>query len=249
MNALAPTRLTKPEQDALVVANLPLVRHIASQFHGRVDFDDLVGWGYVGIVRAAADYSPERGIKFSSYAGWWIRAFMLRAIADDMGMSSNGRYRKVFFGLRRAIADLEATGADASDEAVAAKIGVDVVAVQMLRAHLIMGEVRLDARKIHDRDDEAAVDHLLLRYGLVAGDNPEAFAIAHNEHVNRVARIRIAMRGMNHREREVVQRRHLVDDPETLQEIGTDWGVSRERVRQIEVKALRKLKRGMERLK
>lgn len=249
MNDPARVPLSKAEQDALVVKNMPLVHHYAKQAHNSLEYEDRVSEGALGLIRAAADFDPANGCSFGTYASWWIKAFIFRAVNNNLGARSS-RTAKIYTGLRRVIHEAELLGIEPSNEYVAKRLDVTADMVAKIRGHVLMGMVRIDSMGMErKRSEEQGGDYWLTRFGLVNYDSPELHAIDRNEQATKAASIRIVMRGLKHREREVVMRRYLCDEGETLQEIGTDWGVSRERVRQVEADALAKIRRGLERLR
>lgn len=218
--------------------NVRLVIHNAKRFSRRLSggltFEDLVQEGYFGLARAVEKFDPSKGFKFSTYATWWIRQSMERAIADKgRTIRVPVHYHEQIAALWRAEQTIVAEGGEPTIEAVASLMGVSPKRV---------AEVRRIA--LHPSSLDAPVEE----GGATRGDFIGDMAIPPVEQQIEAAAIREAvaemlLEGLNDRERLVVQRRFGLGghEPETLETIGKDLGVTRERIRQIESKALKKL--------
>jgi RNA polymerase sigma-32 factor len=229
--ALAAVRIRKPkpaEVDRLVRSAMPLVWDFARKMKG-APLDELVAAGNEGLVRAAHRFSAKHGVKFSTYAAHWIRAMMYKVI--ERGVDGNPittrQRRTAFYGLARAH---RALGVDATSAEVAKFLGVEEKDVESIKSRL----VSLDAVVDHGgddlvmglRDDSRRPDRLL-----------EAAQDDHQMHAS-VAR---ALGCLLPRERNVILKRFLREEPKTLQEIADETGVSRERIRQLQARALKRM--------
>lgn len=239
----APVPLPLSEQHRLIVGNQGLVYHIAQQIGGSLPIDERVSYGNWGMVIAARKYDPLRAVQFSTYASHWIRAYIYKGIMREMGVPDTNNGRKLFFGLRKAVRDIEQAGHDATDARVAMRLGMQEDKVSELRARIQQTDSHFDG--IGD-DGETRDAHDGGFLGLVADDNPEDAAIALNDAAKSVDRVAELLRALTPKEREVIVRRFLNEQCETLKEIGDSWGQSREWVRQIEAIALRKMRMRME---
>lgn len=230
--------------DALVEAHLPLVLHLANRLRGYgVSREELIGEGNVGLLRAL-DKFELRGVRFKTYATYWVRAYMLAYIlrARNIVIHSTGAVgAKLFFKLRAARARAEALlgpGHEGIDARLAEQFGVGVDVIRTHTARLGLVDSSLDAPLSEDGD-------ATLGERLAADDaTPEERAAA----VQRDERVRQTLdrlwRGLDPRERAVVTHRFL-DDDVTLSELGARFDLSRERLRQIELRIKDRLKRAL----
>ena len=227
----------------LVTANLRLVVKIAHEFaHASRNLLDLVQEGNVGLMEAVKNFDPYRGIRFPSYAVWWVRAYIYRFLINNWRLVKIGTtqaQRKLFFNLRKETDRLEAQGfvaAESQPRLLAQRMGVKESEVREMQDRMAQSEVSLD-QPARDGDDTSLLDVLS-----DSGDNPEQSVareewreLAH-EKVERFAGT------LKDKELEIFRSRLLAEDPPTLQEIGVRFGISRERVRQIEMRLKRRLK-------
>jgi RNA polymerase sigma-32 factor len=228
----------------LVTANLRLVVKIAHEYRrAHRNLLDLIQEGNVGLVQAVKKYDPYRGVKLSSYAAWWIRAYILKFILNNWRLVKIGTtqaQRKLFFNLKKEKDKLEALGFDASSKALAEALDVPEREVVDMERRLGQGEMSLDAPV--NRDDEGGRSHLDLLES--AGDSrPDVQA--EGDEFRRLLRDKLqtfdaTLRG---REQTIFRERMLNDAPKTLQEIGETYGISRERARQLEKRLQEKLKK------
>jgi RNA polymerase sigma-32 factor len=224
----------------LVTANLRLVVKIASEFaHASRNLLDLIQEGNVGLMEAVRNFDPYRGIRFPSYAVWWVRAYIYRFLINNWRLVKIGTtqaQRKLFFNLRKETARLEAEGFTAQPLLLAQRMGVKESEVREMQERMANNEVSLDQPA---REDDAVQ---LLDVIPDGGDTPEE-AAAHDEWRNFAhEKIDQFAATLKDKELEIFRSRLLSEDPPTLQEVGARFGISRERVRQIEVRLKKRLK-------
>jgi RNA polymerase sigma-32 factor len=243
---LAVVYLKTGDMDAarrLITANLRLVVKIAHEYRrAHRNLLDLVQEGNLGLVQAVKKYDPYRGVKLSSYAAWWIRAYMLKFILNNYRLVKIGTtqdQRKLFFNLRKEKEKLEALGFEASPKAIADALDVSEKDVVDMERRLGQGELSLDAPL--SRDDEGGRSHLdMLESGGDARPDVQAEGSEFRELLReKLSAFEKTLRG---REQTIFRERLLNDSPKTLQEIGEAYGISRERARQLEKRLTTKLK-------
>ncbi len=206
---------------------------------------DLIQEGHVGLLESAARFDPAREVRFSTYATWWIRAsiqdYILRNWSIVRGGTSSTQ-KALFFNLRRLRAKLSAGGERCTSFAltgeIAAALGVSRSAVEAMDARLSGPDVSLNA-PISGSSEPAAerIEFLVDKQPLP--DETVSGAIDGDRHV---ARLRDALTQLSEREYSILRERRLTDDAMTLQELGIRLGISKERVRQIESRAIAKLR-------
>ena len=226
----------------LVEANLRYVVAVALQYRRyNIRLGDLIAEGSVGLVTAAKKFDPERGTRFVTYAGYWIRAYVLEAVVRSTSMvgAGTGPLRsKLFFRLRRERARVATVESDPRRriEMMAERFDVTPEKMAGMLRRLESKDVSLDA-KVFDDADASLVDTL------------ESDAPAQDDVVDRdlqqrriEAELDEALDGLDKRERYIVENRLLADDEMTLAALGRQLGVSRERARQLEARAKQKLR-------
>ncbi|MGZ3426586.1 MAG: RNA polymerase factor sigma-32 [Polyangia bacterium] len=228
----------------LVTANLRLVVKIAHEYRrAHRNLLDLIQEGNVGLVQAVKKYDPYRGVKLSSYAAWWIRAYMLKFILNNWRLVKIGTtqaQRKLFFNLKKEKDKLEAAGFESSSAALAEALKVPEREVIDMEKRLGHGEMSLDAPL--GKDDEGGRSHLDMLES--AGDTrPDVRAEGDEFRVLLRAKLEEFAKSLRGRELTIFQERLLTDEPKTLQEIGEGYGISRERARQLEKRLTEKLKK------
>jgi RNA polymerase sigma-32 factor len=220
----------------LVTANLRLVVKIAYEYRRAYkNILDLIQEGNIGLMQAVKRYDPYRGVKLSSYAAWWIRAYILRFILNNWRLVKLGTtqaQRKLFFNLRKKRAELQAMGIEPTDAEVAKQLNVPESDVAEMDVRLQASERSLDA-PIGDGEGRATAK-IDTMPSLVEG--PETL-MADSELQGllkeKLATFRQTLVGKE-KEVAIFDERLVADDPLTLQELGDRFGISRERVRQLE---------------
>lgn len=230
----------------LVASNLRLVVKLAHEYHRNpLSLLDLVQEGNIGLMQAVKKFDPERGVKLSSYAAWWIRAYILRYIMDNWKMVKLGTteaQRKLFFKLRQEQDRLAAQGVEVTPKLLAERLNVteqDVVEMDQRLGH---DELSIDA-PVPGSDDEKATraDRLL------PASAPAADESLGNAELRAIFREKLATfaEGLSEKERYIFEKRLTSDEPMTLQDIGAHYGVSRERARQIEAGLIDRMRKYM----
>jgi len=235
----------------LVTSHLRLVAKIAMGYRGYgLPTSELISEGNIGLMQGVKKFEPDRGFRLATYAMWWIRASIQEYILRSWSlvkMGTTAAQKKLFFNLRRMKARLDAfEDGDLSPENVqkiATDLGVtEADVISMNRRMAMGGDTSLNVSMREDGEgqwQDWLQDDAPLQDKVVA-DQQEA-DVRHDMLVN-------AMEDLNDREKHILTERRLTDDPKTLEELSQVYGVSRERVRQIEVRAFEKLQRAMMRL-
>lgn len=222
----------------LVLSHLRYVVRIARGFTGYgLPQGDLIQEGNIGLMKAVKHFDPKRGVRLVSFAVHWIRAQIYDYILRNWRMvkvATTKAQRKLFFNLRKNRARLEWMKPDEID-ALAENLDVPVETVQEMESRMTGADVPFDADTDSD-DDElrvAPAGYLQdMRY------NPEALATEADEETTRHENLDQALTSLDERSRDIVKRRWLDEDKPTLHELAKEYGVSAERIRQIEKKAL-----------
>lgn len=227
----------------LVTSNLRLVVKIAYEYRRAYkNIMDLVQEGNVGLMQAVKKYDPTRGVKLSSYAAWWIRAYILRYILNNWRMVKLGTtqaQRKLFFNLNKEKQKLLAMGIDPSPKLIAERLNVDEKEVVDMDVRLGASEASLDA-PVGDTDGK-----LTPRVDLMPGSTEGADILLAEAELNSKLRDKLATfrETLKGKDLEIFDLRLVAqDEPLTLQELGDKFGVSRERVRQLEARLVGKLR-------
>ena len=239
----------KHDQAALhriAMAHMRLVIAMAGKFrYFGLSMSDLIQEGHIGLLEAAARFEPEREVRFSTYATWWIRAsmqdYILRHWSIVRGGTSSAQ-KALFFNLRRLRARLAQNGAPISNHDVYSEIssalGVSEADVAMMDSRLSAPDTSLNAPVVDDGSGSS--DKMdFLRSNEPLQDEVVGEAI---DEERRSGWLRAALHVLNERELKIIRERRLTDDGATLESLGTRLGISKERVRQIENRALEKLR-------
>ncbi len=230
----------------LVTANLRLVVKIAYEYRQAYkNLLDLVQEGNIGLMQAVQKFDPYKGVKLSSYAAWWIRAYMLRFILNNFRLVKIGTtqaQRKLFFNLKKEKARLSALGIDPTPELIAERLAVTSAEVISMDRRLSGGEASLD-KPVHNDEGKSIARVELLSSDDAATDDMLADAEITGRLHEKIHAFGDVLAG---KERIIFDKRLIADDPITLQDLGNEFGVSRERVRQIEKRVMMKLKAYLE---
>lgn len=243
-------RRWREEQDEealheIITAHIRLVVRVAAGFKGYgLPFSDLIQEGSIGLLQAANRFDIERNVRFSTYATWWILAAIQEHIVRHSSIVRIGTtpsQKRLFFNLRKLRARLagDSTGGRMSDSdraTISSQLKVPIAAVERMEAHFSGPDRSLNATIGNDDSDE------MMDFLKDPGPSPEEIVADHHDGDVRAKWIENAMESLSPRERQVIKRRFLEEDRTTLAEIGSSFGVTKERVRQIEGKALSKLR-------
>lgn len=226
----------------LVTANLRLVVKIAYEYRRAYrNMMDLIQEGNIGLMQAVKRYDPYRGVKLSSYAAWWIRAYMLRYMLNNWRMVKLGTtqaQRKLFFNLNKEKARLSALGIEPTPAEIATRLNVDEKEVVEMDRRLSRGDASLDA-PVGDGDNASVARVELLPSG-ARGPELDTTNAQLSEIVKaQLAQFRTTLSG---KDALIFDKRMVAEEPLTLQELGDEFGVSRERVRQLEARISGKLR-------
>jgi RNA polymerase sigma-32 factor len=232
----------------LTTAYMRLVISMAAKFrHYGLPMADLVSEGNVGLMQAAARFEPAREVRFSTYASWWIRSSIQDYVLRNWSIVRTGTtsaQKSLFFNLRRLRARISDMGegvmTQENQKWVAGHLGVPLRDVELMSARLSGSDRSLNAPLTMDGDAEWQ--------DMIADDSapPEEAVMRSRDTARRHGWIEEAMKSLTPRETYIITRRRLSEEPLTLEALGDELGVSKERVRQVEHQALSKLKRALE---
>jgi RNA polymerase sigma-32 factor len=232
----------------LVEANLRLVVKIAYEYRrAHRNLLDLVQEGNVGLMQAVAKYDPYRGVKLSSYAAWWIRAYMLKFILNNWRLVKIGTtqaQRKLFFNLKKEREKLEQLGFSPDAKLLAERLDVREKDVVEMEKRLAAPDASFDA-PVGGGD----ADSVRTRHDIMSGSDEARPDLAVEEsefHALLRSKLEAFAETLEGREDTIFRDRWLTDEPKTLQQIGDQYGVSRERARQIEKRMLGRLRTYLE---
>ncbi|MCC5996242.1 MAG: RNA polymerase sigma factor RpoH [Oceanicaulis sp.] len=235
----------------LVTSHLRLVAKIAMGYRGYgLPIAEVISEGNVGLMQAVKKFDPDKGFRLSTYAMWWVRASLQEYILRSWSlvkMGTTAAQKKLFFNLRRMKSQMQALEeGDLKPEQVehiATKLGVTDDEVISMNRRLSGPDASLNAPMRADGEsqwqDWLADDN---------ADNAEEDLVESDEFDTRMTLLQEAMGGLNERERHIIEERRLTEEPKTLEELAEVYKVSRERIRQIEVRAFEKLQTEMKRL-
>jgi RNA polymerase sigma-32 factor len=227
----------------LVTSHLRLVAKIAMRYRGYgLPIADIVSEGNIGLMQAVRRFDPERGIRLSTYAMWWIKATIQEYVLRSWSLvkiSANAAQKKLFFKLRRSKSAISALDeGDLQPEqamAIAARLQVPEREVVDMDRRL-RGDVSLNSPINDDSDAESALDRL------IDPSPAQDVKFADNEELaRRREMLNAAIERLSPREKHIFTARYLTDDPPKLEALAAEYGISRERIRQIEVRAFQKV--------
>ena len=237
----------------LVTAYMRLAISMAGKFRKYgLPMTDLTQEATVGLMKAAEKFDPDRGVRFSTYAVWWIKASIQDYVMRNWSLvriGSTSAQKSLFFNLRRVRAKIEndtrSHGVEidtiALHEQIASEIGVSQRDVRVMDARLSGGDASLNTTQSSDEDGREWIETLEDTSDLTE----EVVADAHDQEIQRLWLAK-AMDSLNDRERMIVVERKLNDEPRTLESLGNELGLSKERVRQLESAALTKMRKHLQ---
>lgn len=233
----------------LVTSHLRLVAKIAMGYRGYgLPIGEVISEGNIGLMQAVKKFEPERGFRLATYAMWWIRAsiqeYVLRSWSlVKMGTTAN--QKRLFFNLRKMKSKIQAIDdGDLNPDQVteiATRLQVSEAEVVSMNRRL-SGDASLNAPIRASEGESGEWQDWLVD----ASDSQEKILIEQDELENRRAMLENAMSALNEREKRIFKARRLSEDPITLEDLSTEFGISRERVRQIEVRAFEKVQAAMQ---
>jgi RNA polymerase sigma-32 factor len=230
----------------LVTSHLRLVAKIAMGYRGYgLPVGEVISEGNIGLMQAVKRFEPEKGFRLATYAMWWIRASIQEYILRSWSlvkMGTTANQKKLFFNLRKAKSQISAfEEGDLRPEnvqAIATKLGVSHQEVIDMNRRL-SGDASLNA-PLREEGEGEWQDWLVDQ-----SSSQESLLVESEEANNRRAALSQALGVLNERERRIFEARRLSDDPITLEDLSTEFGISRERVRQIEVRAFEKIQQAV----
>lgn len=206
---------------------------------------DLIQEASLGLMKAADKFDPDRGVRFSTYAVWWIKASVQDYVMRNWSMVRTGStspQKSLFFNMRRVQAKIEREASGPLDrdqllQMIATDLGVPLRDVQMMDGRLSGSDFSLNATQSTEDEGREWIDTL-------ADEAPQGAATVEVEHDNQAMRtwLRDAMVKLSDREQYIVRERMLIDETRTLESLGTELGLSKERIRQVEAAALKKMR-------
>lgn len=226
----------------LVTANLRLVVKLAYEYRRAYrNMMDLIQEGNMGLMQAVKKYDPYRGVKLSSYAAWWIRAYMLRYILSNWRMVKLGTtqaQRKLFFNLNKEKAKLSAMGIEPTHGEIARRLEVTEKEVEEMDKRMARSDASLDT-PVNESDGRQ-----ISRVELLPGEALAPDLATESAELGSLLREHLSefRKGLTGKDLIIFDERLIADEPRTLQDLGDQFGVSRERVRQLEARMTGKLR-------
>jgi RNA polymerase sigma-32 factor len=230
----------------LVLSNLRLVVKIAMEYRRAwVNVLDLIQDGNLGLLEAVQRFDPTKGVKLSTYAAYWIRAYILKYILDNfriIRLGTTRAQRKLFFRLNKEKRELERQGFEVTPQLLAERLEVDEAEVVDIALRLSPSDQSMNAPIRRDEGDGAEFGDF------VTGTLASAEENVGDSELRRVFMERVSAfrETLGDRDRQLLERRILADEPKTLAELGQEFGVSRERVRQLEARIMKRLREYMQ---
>lgn len=235
----------KKAVEKLIMSNLRLVVKVALNYYNAyLNVLDLIQEGNVGLIHAAKKYDPNKGTRFSTYASFWIRAYILKHIMNVWSIVKIGTtqsQRKLFYSLNKAKKQFEGQGIEPEASVLAEALDVKEEDIEDMEIRFSSGDVSLDEST--ERGGETS-NYLEMVRG---GDNIEEMVAAKEKREMLEDKIREFKIKLNYRDRFILENRIMSDEPLTLQEIGKRFSISRERVRQVEDRIWKSLRRELKR--
>ena len=237
----------------LITAYMRLAISMASKFkrYG-APMGDLIQEASLGLMKAADKFDPDRGVRFSTYAVWWIKASIQDYVMRNWSMvrtGSTSSQKTLFFNMRRVQARLEREALARGEELdrhqmrqmIAMEIGVPLADVEMMEGRLSGSDFSLNATQSSEDEGREWID-------TIEDDSVHASEIIETEHDTKTLRTWLveALGALNERERFIITERKLRDTPRTLESLGEELGLSKERVRQLEAAAFQKMRKRLE---
>jgi RNA polymerase sigma-32 factor len=233
----------------LVTSHLRLVAKIAMKYRGYgLPTGDLIAEGNIGLMQAVKKFDPDKGFRLATYAIWWIKASIQEYVLKSWSMvkiGTSAAQKRLFFNLRKLKNQLlrDDTGMNnlSQDQAqeIATQLEVGVDDVREMEQRMSGADQYLNSRMSADSEDEW-IDHLA-----DTRDNQETTLIEHTESKRRSSLLERALAKLTDREQDIIRARHLKEEPDTLEDLSQVYHISRERVRQIEARAMEKLQKEM----
>jgi len=237
----------------LITAYMRLAISMASKYRKYgAPVNDLIQEAGLGLMKAAEKFDPNRGVRFSTYAMWWVKASIQEFVMRNWSMvrtGSTGSQKALFFNLRRIEAKLQREAEELGEtldsydlrERIAEHIGVSVADVEMMSGRLSGGDMSLNARQAGEDEGREWIE-------TIVDDVPGAEQTVALDHDRKALSgwMAEALQGLSDRERRIVTERKLRETPRTLESLGEELRLSKERVRQIEAAALGKMRRSLE---
>jgi len=225
----------------LTCAHLRFVVKIANEYRAYgMRLLDLVQEGNIGLMMAVKKFDPDRGIRLITYAVWWIRAYIQNFIIHSWSLVKIGTtqaQKKLFFKLSQAREAIRNLSGDADAEAIGQALSLRSADVEEMTGRMSGRDSSLDLVRFEGAE-ETFLDHLVDER-----ENQEEALLRREEEGGREATVAAALAALNDRERHIVHERILAEVPRTLQDVADDYGITRERVRQLEKNALAKLRK------
>jgi len=237
----------------LITAYMRLAISMASKFRRYgAPMNDLIQEASLGLMKAADKFDPDRGVRFSTYAVWWIKASIQDYVMRNWSMvrtGSTSSQKSLFFNLRRVQAKLEREATSAGEvldghqlrQRIASEVGVPLADVEMMEGRLAGSDYSLNATQSSEDDGREWID-------MLEDDKAQAADVVETSHDTAHLRgwLVNAMQALNPRERFIVSERKLREEARTLESLGQELGLSKERVRQLEAAAFGKMRRSLE---
>lgn len=237
----------------LITAYMRLAISMASKFRRYgAPMNDLIQEAGLGLMKAADKFDPDRGVRFSTYAVWWIKASIQDHVMRNWSMvrtGSTSSQKSLFFNMRRVQARLEREAMQRGEELdrhqlhqlISTEVGVPLHDVEMMHGRLSGSDFSLNATQSTEDEGREWIDAL-------EDDGAQAEEIVGTAHDTMKVREWLinAMNALNERERFIVRERKLLEEPRTLESLGNELGLSKERVRQLEAAAFQKMRKSLE---